>query len=197
MKQGRTMAAMVLALMFCLCSFGRALAADYTGTWHLQKVEAEGLSLSAADLGLDIVLVLGEGGRGSMSFGGEEEAIEWRLGDDTITLKMTDDEGELAIQGETLVLEDDGTLMIFGRDEASPGNVNLIAPPRADAVLADFVGEWRSAYFTLQGVTITAAEAGLDIVITVTEDGISAAMGDDEQGNIDFVLDGVYTRHMI
>jgi len=189
MKQRWTAVAMVLALMLCLNVFGQALAADYTGTWHLQQVEAEGLRLSAADLGLDITLVLEEGGRGLMSFEDEEEAIDWRLEGDSITLIMEDDEGELAIQGDTLVLDDGGTLMIFGREEAAAGNANLTSPPRADAVLVDFIGEWHSAYFTIEGVTITAEEVGFDMVITVSEGAVSAAMDGDEQEPIDFAFE--------
>ena len=77
-----------------------------------------------------------------MSFEDEEEAIDWRLEGDSITLwRMM---RELA-SGHTLVLDDGGTLMIFGREEAA-ANANLTSPPRADALLVDFIGEWHSVF---------------------------------------------------
>ncbi len=173
--------AIVIALAMLLSAAALAEAADYTGVWYLNAMEAEGESYSPATFGIEMSIELKDDGTvvGISSMGGgeaEPQAGVWEIDGDHVN--VTIDESTLAMKLEdgALIGESDGQKMVFGREKVEV-EVYVPAAPKADATVEDYAGKWVSAKIGTEGIYMDAAALGLEFNAniegtTITLDGI-------------------------
>ena len=173
--------AIVIALAMLLSAAALAEAADYTGVWYLNAMEAEGESYSPATFGIEMSIELKDDGTvvGTSSMGGgeaEPQAGVWEIDGDHVN--VTIDESTLAMKLEdgALIGESDGQKMVFGREKVEV-EVYVPAAPKADATVEDYAGKWVSAKIGTEGIYMDAAAFGLEFNAniegtTITLDGI-------------------------
>ena len=116
---------LVLAMALTLCACGGPNEKDYIGEYVCEAMEAEGMFLNPADLGMDIYMELEEKGEGIIFF--EEEAdLEWTIEDEeTLILEVDGDEIEAEYAEGVIILEleDVGTMWFVGEDAELPEDV--------------------------------------------------------------------------
>ena len=124
----------------------------YGGLWYLNTVEQDGVTLSAADLGMDFTLLLNDDGTAVMT-SDEEENGSWRVEGEGIVIALPDtDDVALTEADGLLTAAQDDIAMTFGRAPAEPGYTpgDTI---EADAVDA-FDGTWRCTRAEVYGMSM-------------------------------------------
>ena len=124
----------------------------FGGLWYLNTIGQDGMTMSAADIGMEATMQLNEDGTALLVLD-EEEAGTWTLDGGVLTVSA-EASGDMAFTEEDGLLSasQDGMTMTFGREPAQPG----YAPgqPREDAALADFNGTWECRYVTIYDMTV-------------------------------------------
>lgn len=165
---------LVLAMLLGCAAFAEAV--DYVGTWVLTGVEAEALGMQMGpDMlqvsGMDFTMTLNADGTAVLNAAGEEEAGNWTATETGVSL--TDASGVtdvLVYQDEILVMEQDGTAMMFTREGAAPA----IADAPAAAVLANvdpkaFEGQWLLTKASMMGMEFPAESLGMYMALMLSE----------------------------
>ncbi|HPJ02510.1 MAG TPA: hypothetical protein PKU80_06695 [Candidatus Limiplasma sp.] len=166
-------AALLLALLM-IGTLATAQSFDFTGTWYLVSISAEGVTLNPADMGMEMSMTLNADGTGAVSTTGEEDKVaSWALDGETLT--VTADEEPLAFtvseEGQ-LVAEAEGAVMTFGREPAAPGFVAAAEIPAED--IAAFDGTWTITTVNAYGMVVpfaAMAQSGLENATVVIENG--------------------------
>ena len=109
-------------MLLALCLSACVRDEEISGTYRCTGAEAEGLSLSAAELGGEAaVLVLEADGRGSLSRGGETGSVTWMRSGEGLTLNIGGEVCPAALWEDGLLLErEEGLTLIFTRQERLP-----------------------------------------------------------------------------
>lgn len=172
--------AIVIALAMLLSAAALAEAADYTGVWYLNAMEAEGESYSPATFGIEMSIELKEDGTaaGTTAMGAENETKDgvWEIDGDHVNVTIDDSTLAMTLEDGALIGESDGQKMVFGREKVEV-EVYVPAAPKADAAVEDYAGKWVSAKIGTEGIYMDAAALGLDFTAaiegtTITLDGI-------------------------
>ena len=98
-------AALLLALTGCSKAVG--------GTYKLEYITADGLRLPPGGFGMTIYLDLEEEGRGTATYSGTTMDITWEDNGSTVTVTGPNGVLEFTKDGKSLVLHDEGTLLVF------------------------------------------------------------------------------------
>ena len=168
-------------LALCLCAVLISAPAEslLPGDWYLSAVEAEGISMTPAGMGLDMKVTLYEDG--SVLITRTKEANRkgvWVSRGDKVEVNAEGDRMIFRIQGETLTFldEEKGLLMIFGREQAASSQgtqerqaAGSASPVRTDAVAEDFDGEWKPVEAEVMGRLMEAEPLGFTRRITIRQ----------------------------
>lgn len=143
--------AVIIAMAMLLSA---AAFAEITGTWNLSEAVMNGTSMSPADMGIQITIVLNEDNSAVMSSNISEDGDKtgtWSLDGETLTI-TTDGEAP-----STLTYADDKLVMDMG-DEGSmvftQGEVEAPYVPAAAntaAAVEDFAGKWQAVKVGMEG----------------------------------------------
>lgn len=121
---------LALSLFFPTASV-LAEAMRVEGAWYLNAVKIEGIEMSPADLGLDMLMMLEADGTVLIQVTNEEdETATWSQEGETITVTGDGEAIIFQLDGETLVTEDDEATMIFGREKM--GSEAPVASPEGE-----------------------------------------------------------------
>jgi len=186
--------ALIAAVILTLCA-ACALAiepADFIGTWYLNSLEYEGLSLSPADLGMDAAIMLNVDTTAILMSTGEENLeATWAVAGDELSIYL---DGEVqtvfTLADGALVSDMDGGMMVFGREKPE---APVDSPVRGDAVLADFNGLWTASLVDIGGMKLSAEQMELDIRLAIANGQVAMLeFGEETQLQGD-VVEGVLT----
>lgn len=188
----KLMAILLAVLMLCGAV---AMAEDLTGVWALHSAQAYGMTISAADLGMEASFELRADGSCLMKMDGDDTIGKWHEADGKVYIDDNSDELCFTMKEGKLVSDEfDGVVMIFARADgaaAAPA-----AAPAAAAGMADFEGEWVFTYAETMGISLSAEEMGMDWTLTVKNGVVSMSIatddGDNTAGEVDAkVVDGM------
>lgn len=157
--------AILMALCMLLSAAALAEAADYAGVWYLTTMESEEGSFAVADFGMEMSMEIKEDGtvatEGNLTEGQEGT---WVVEGEGITVTIDDSPMTFVLKDGSLVGEEDGQTMIFGREKVegyAPAEV------KADATEADFAGNWSTYKYGFDGAYMDAATVGIDITAAI------------------------------
>jgi hypothetical protein len=144
----------ILLSLLMLGAFATAQSVDYTGIWYLVSIESQGITLSPADMGMELTMNLNADGTGTASSTGEgDTAATWVLDGDTLIVTADDSPLSLTMNEEgQLVAELEGNTMYFDREPATPSFV-----PAAEVLVEDiaaFNGTWTITMVNAFGLVI-------------------------------------------
>lgn len=196
-------AAVMLALLLCL---GVALAEDagVTGTWYLNELAAEGITMSPASVGMNLVMVLNADNTATMEGLSEPEVGTWAMEEGKTLVTLDGEPMAFVLEEGNLVADNNGLKMIFGREKVeavvfTPGEA------KADATMDDYNGTWNAFLVDMMGMQMTLEEMGLTMQVIV-ENGkavVLEGMGDEmvsseadaevKEGLLLLMLDGMDT----
>ena len=152
----------------------------FLGTWHADTMVIEGVTLNAADIGLVMELTLTDDGVAALFDGDSVDYGTWTVEDgaayvDGTVLTLTED-GKLC-------MEEDGVMMFFAAEDTEAPSISDPTPsapatlPAGDA--SAFLGTWHADTMVIEGVTLNAADIGLVMELTLTDDGVAALFDGD------------------
>ena len=131
---------LLLALAMLLGCTAFAEGVDYTGTWVLTGAESAGMQMGPETLamfGLEMTMTFHADGTMSVTTMGMEETGTWVA---TATgIAMTDDTEtiEIPYQNEMLLIDDQGTVLMFTREGAAPAVAEATGPVALSGVPAE------------------------------------------------------------
>lgn len=175
---------MLLALAMCLMGLALAEAMDVTGDWYLNAIEAEGVQMDPALLGLDMSITLNADGTAALSsFGNGADMGTWSISGSI--LAITDSVGDTMIAeliGNELVIDETETIggsMILGREKQAPQGYVPAAVESAPA-LQDFEGTWTASLIDMLGMQMAMDKIGMKLVLEI--EGDKATVTSNESG---------------
>ncbi|MGI6238149.1 MAG: hypothetical protein ACOYI5_00790 [Christensenellales bacterium] len=173
----RNLSVLLTMVMILSMIFTGALAAEvgvYEGTWYLNTLQMEGIEMSAAMMGIEMEITLEAGGSALVRMTDEEDSVgAWVEIDGGVSLEIDGQTNDFFLDGDMLVAEDAGMLMIFGKDSSS-GEGFAPAAVRVDAQFGEFDGDWIATLVETMGVAIPISLTGIEITLAV--DGANATI---------------------
>ena len=184
---------LVAMLLFSVGFGAHAQESNFLGSWYLISVKTENMTLSAADIGLSVVLAFSEDGTVEMVMGDETNSSTWRIQDDSAIID--DHESGVSIvctlDGDWLVATgDDNDIMTFGREPAEPAEAIETAPVRQDASIADFAGAWQMTYMTMENLRLPADTIGMEFFLIVQDSAATVAAFGLKHEDVACIMDG-------
>ncbi|MGN1019884.1 MAG: leucine-rich repeat protein [Aristaeellaceae bacterium] len=149
----------------------------YLGVWYGQTMEMDGGVLSLADYGIVLRLTFNEDGTMLLFDGEEEEASTWSVSSGIVQADTM--QGALLSDG-TLSLEEDGTKVIFVREEDADGAAPAAARPVGEEG-EPFLGIWYAQTMEMDGSVYSMADFGLFMTLTFNEDGTVVSYDGEEE----------------
>lgn len=179
-----------------LPAIDEAAAAAYLGTWHADRLCAEGSCLSFSDIGVDQTWELNADNTVVVTNpDGTTATGQWYMEAGKAYFTESDEKGnsvtsEISLDEEgSLVLTDgDNSVITFIREVAAvPGSGEVVA----DAALEDFLGDWFLYGFGgADGEVAAVAALGIEGSLTISQDTFSFRMGDDSRDQEYILEDG-------
>ncbi len=164
--------AVVIALAMLMSAAAFAEAADFSGMWYLNNMEMEGMTLSAAEFGMEMTFDLKADGTvdAHQARGGESDDKQgtWTAEGDNVTITVEDEPMVFTLTEGNLVADADGIKMILGREKIE-GEAFVPGEPKTDAVEADYAGAWKAYKISSEGMYIDAAAMGFDDLTAAVE----------------------------
>ena len=166
---------LILVLMLALACVSFSAAEDFTGTWYMTEMSAEGITVSPADLGMEATLVMNEDGTAVLDLLGQVIDVTWAEENGTVTLTAEGESLPLVYDGAALSMDMDGVGMKFERTAGE----SFTRPAEVTAAdISAFNGTWKAERFGLGGIYMDLemlASFGLDLgeeadLLTVTID---------------------------
>lgn len=163
-------ALMMIAMVCCTA------VAETATTWYLKSVEAQGMSMDAATIGMEMIFVLNADGTGAatLSMAGEtdEQTCTWTEEGDQVTISIDGDPQVFTYDAEgNLVAEQDGMKMVLSSEAAPVAEKYVAAAPKADVTIADFDGTWICTMAETSGIQLPMDQLGMAMTI-VLENGV-------------------------
>ena len=164
----------------------------FAGLWYLNTIGQDGMTMSAADFGVEATMQQNEDGTALLVLD-EEETGSWTVENGNLTVFAEDSDDMVFTEADGLLsASQDGVTMTFGREPAQPG----YAPgqPREDASLADFNGTWECRYANVYDMMVPvdmfgdslAEMLGMDALTFEIRDGDVRMLGAEEIKTADF-----------
>lgn len=104
------MVALAFGIYFFTAPKTTGAASQYCGTWVITSAEFEDTILDAEELGLEASMTIGEGGKATLAFDGEEESTTWTETEHGITVE---DMTFTLVEDGRLCADDEGVMMFF------------------------------------------------------------------------------------
>lgn len=184
-------ALMMIAMVCCTA------VAETATTWYLKTVEAQGMSMDAATIGMEMIFVLNADGTGAatlnMAGETEEQTCTWTEEGDQVTITIDGDPQVFTYDAEgNLVAEQDGMKMVLSSEAAPVAEKYVAAAPKADVTIADFDGTWICTMAETSGIQLPMDQLGMAMTI-VLENGAGSMTivqqdGTSTQGNVSGAL---------
>ena len=170
----------VLLGMLLLLGVAAAETADVTGTWYLNEISAEGVSVNPVSVGMDMSITINADGTALVTLNGEDTDSSWAMEDGKVVVTMEGDPQAFTPEDGKLVAEESGAKMILEREKAE---VVVFTPgeAKADATMDDYNGTWNAFLVDMMGMQMTLEEMGLTMQVVV-ENGkavVLEGMGDE------------------
>lgn len=161
----KLISALLVCLLTLLLPMAIAEADPAAGTWYLYTVVLDGEELNAADIGYDMVIVTRPDQSAEINRGNQEPVTgTWKIDGANVTLEMSTTTWEMVLDGETLSLEQDGTSLIFRKEQPLPSDeaaaLAVVAPE-------DFTGKWAVESVRVDDVIYPESEAGTNLTLTI------------------------------
>lgn len=178
----------LLALAMLLGCVALAEGVDYTGVWVLTGAESMGMQMGPSTLaavGLDMTMTLNADGTMVVSTMGVEEAGTWAPTDSGIA--MTDEEETIHVpyQDGVLMIEDQGTLLMFTREGAAPAVAEAAGYAALAGVPAEaFEGQWLMSSISMMGMDLPADQLGMYMALVLVEGAGIVGTNDTEDGSV-------------
>ena len=163
--------------------------ADVLGEWKLALMVSGGQEINPSLFGLEITLTLNADGTGAL-VSEDEDTLAWYTNQEGVLFIGSGAQDDLPVgyeDGCLVVLEDEDK-MIFARE----GSEALALPEPQPVEGGDaYVGSWRLDSMLLDGTEFKAADFGLEMALTLKDDGTAVMVSDDRQQMIWYVKDGI------
>lgn len=155
---------LVLAMLLGCVAFAEGV--DYTGTWVVTGMEADGIQMGTdmlTLLGISMTITLNMDGKAVLTVNDVAENGTWSLTENGVAI--TDEDGETkmaAYRDEMLVIEEDGAAMMLTREGAAPA----VAAKETATVLtgvdpAAVEGSWVLTNIVFMDIEMPAESMGL------------------------------------
>ena len=160
---------LISALLVCLLTLilpvAIAEADPAVGTWYLYTVVLEGEEMNAADIGYDMMIITRPDQSAEISRGAQDAVTgTWKIDGANVTLEMATTTWEMVLDGETLTLDQDGTSLIFCKEQPLPTDeaaaLEVVAPE-------DFAGVWAVESVRINGVVYPESEVETNLTLTI------------------------------
>jgi len=176
---------MFLALAMLLGCTAFAESVDYTGTWVVTGMEADGIQMGTelmTLLGISMTITLNMDGTAVLAANDEAENGTWTLTENGVAI--TDDDGETKFavyRDEMLVIEEDGAAMMLTREGAAPA----VAVKEAATVLtgvdpAAVEGSWVLTNVVFLDIEMPAESMGMYMELVLAGGGGTFTTKEDE-----------------
>lgn len=181
---------LTLALALTLLCGGAQLAfasSEVAGTWYLNNMEMEGMSIAPASMGMEMTITLNEDNTALIQISGEEdETGTWTLEGDQVSITSGEETLSLTLSEGALTVEEDGMKMIFGQEKVE-AEAFVAAPVRTGVALEDFDGVWSATTLDMMGMQMPVASMGMEMTLSI-EGGkaqvTATSEGEDEQSEM-------------
>lgn len=164
---------LLLALAMMLGCIAFAEGVNYTGTWVLTGIEADGIQMGMSMLsmmGMDMTLILNEDGTLVLTSMGIDENGTWAVTENGIAITDDTETLEVAYQDEILAMDEGGTLMMFTREGAAPAVVEATGPVACANVPAEaFEGQWLLTRLDMLGLTLPAEDFDMYMAFVLSD----------------------------
>ncbi|MBQ6505391.1 MAG: hypothetical protein IJI57_15920 [Flexilinea sp.] len=168
-------------------------AADYLGTWHIQKMCFGKDCMDLAGLGMDSTLTLNADNTAVIvSDGQDSQTSSWYMKDGVAYNVEKDENGQL--KDYAMTINEDGSL-VFGDDEMSVYYVRELKPVlgtaeiKADATVEDFTGEWFLNSIKLGSDMMPASLIGMNGKLVIREDSLDITLeGEDPEEKVAYTF---------
>jgi len=181
---------MATVLLLSMCIGAHAQEAGFLGTWYLESMAMEGVTLNAADLGMSMTMTVNENGTVEMVMFGETASYTWEMKDGAVVVEMDGNAMALTLDGGKLTMTDGDGISVFGREPVVSAEGAEASPVREDVTLADFSGSWQGAYMTMPGMRMPVAEMGMEFSVVVQGSTASLNIMGFEKENLSCAMDG-------
>ena len=162
----------LLSLILSLCMICLLIPAvaegDVTGDWYVHLIKNSDTEYDAAAIGMAFHFILNADGTASMEMGDETKEGSWSEADGKITVTFDDMPAEGALEGDSLVLSAEGTVMTLTRE---PVEAIVLAAVNPNAAAEDFEGEWTCVYLEAAGLVMGAEATGEEAPVLTVADG--------------------------
>lgn len=176
---------MFLALAMLLGCTAFAESVDYTGTWVVTGMEADGIQMGTelmTLLGISMTITLNMDGTAVLAANDEAENGTWTLTENGVAITDDDAETKFAVyRDEMLVIEEDGAAMMLTREGAAPA----VAVKEAATVLtgvdpATVEGSWVLTNVVFLDIEMPAESMGLYMELVLAGGGGTFITREDE-----------------
>ncbi|MDO4483354.1 MAG: hypothetical protein Q4C54_02620 [Clostridia bacterium] len=181
----KKLVSVLLAVMMLLCTVA-AVAEGVPGVWYLNTISASGAAMNPGDLGMEMSFDLKEDGTGAATVMGESADCSWAEADGKVTVTIGDSVQEFTVDGDTLVMEEEGTSLIFTHEP--PAAAFVPAEKVSTDDITAFNGTWTMCKMGFGGMYIDLATAdpaelkdmfGEDMTMVI-DNGNVTMMGNDD-----------------
>ena len=167
----------ILAVLMALCLLcaGMAVAESESaaGTWHLDRLATDTMTINAADVGMSITLVLNEDGTGEVQgdYAGDNtsSALTWSQSGNTVTISAVGSTTAELVDGELVwQFEDSEGKMIMTRDTPAPSADNALPNPIVAESEDQFFGSWKGDVIVVSGMTLSMSDMNMNVSLEVS-----------------------------
>jgi len=182
MKKLFSVSLVLMVLLGALGSGALAESGEVAGVWYLNEVVHDGVSVSAASFGLEMIITLNADGSALAVMTDEEsETGSWSREGDQLVVTIEGDDQVFALVGEALVAEEGDSQMIFGREPAAVESYQPAAMV-PNPLLEDFDGAWAAVLVDFGGVQLPVAALGLEMSLRIGEGVITMTYSEELTG---------------
>ena len=162
----KAFAAMMILCML-LSAVAVAEAGDVAGTWYLNELVMEGMTMNPADMGMQVTMELKEDGTAAMtsSIDGTTTEGTWAQDGETVTVTTDGDEVAFALADGKLSADMGDGVMVFTKDQPE-GETFAPAEP-IQAAEEDFAGAWKAEYIGMEGSYYPVSLLGSDVTAKI------------------------------
>ncbi len=159
-------------------------AEPWLGTWYMDQMCESGQCFEVSSFGLSASLELNADNTMIMTMGDEEpDTSYWYMKDDSAYMLSPSEDGYASMdllidENGILSVGDESTTMTFIRNEGIVWGTGEVAE---DAVFEDFAGEWFFESIRMGEMAIPAGLFGLDVRLTIDEDGLTFVFKSDDE----------------
>ena len=184
MKKLFSVSLVLMVLLGALGSGALAESGEVTGVWYLNELSYDGITMSAASIGLEFIMTLDADGSALIVMtDAEDETGSWSWEGGQLVVTSVGEPLVLTLVGGALhaVGEEGDSQMVFGREPAADESYQPAAMV-TDALLEDFDGAWAAVLVDFGGVQLPVAALGLEMSLRIGEGVITMTYSEELTG---------------